>query len=180
MPGCPSTPTAQAGRIVDHLEQSGQLENTLILYAADNGASAEGGPNGSVIENKIFNSYPDLIEDKLPFIDKLGTLDTYNHYPSGWAAAFSTPFRMFKRYCYQGGVCDPLVIHWPAGIKARGEVRNQYHHSVDIVPTILDCCSVEMPKLINGAEQTPRPGFSMRYSSGTHRRSAAALKPPVR
>lgn len=155
---------AQVGRIVDYLEQSGQLENTLIIYAADNGASAEGGPNGSVNENKFFNAYPDLIEDNLPFIDKLGTPDTYNHYPTGQAAAFSTPFRMFKRYCYQGGVCDPLVIHWPAGIKARGEVRNQYHHSVDIVPTILDCCGVEMPNVVNGVEQTPLSGVSMRYT----------------
>ena len=78
-------------------------------------------------------------------IDQLGSPDTYNHYPTGWAVAFSTPFRMFKRYSYQGGVCDPLVIHWPEGIKAKGEVRHQYHHCTDIVPTILDCCGVEMP-----------------------------------
>ena len=155
---------AQVGRIIEYLEQSGQLENTLIIYAADNGASAEGGPSGSVNENKFFNSYPDLIEDNLPFLDKLGSPDTYNHYPVGWAAAFSTPFRMYKRYCYQGGVCDPLVISWPAGIKARGEVRNQYHHSTDIVPTILDCCGVEMPKIVSGAEQAPLPGLSMRYT----------------
>jgi arylsulfatase A-like enzyme len=155
---------AQVGRIVDYLEESGQLDNTLILYCADNGASGEGSPNGSVNENKIFNAYPDRIEDNLPLIDQLGSPDTYNHYPTGWAVAFSTPYRMFKRYCYQGGVADPLVIHWPAGIKARGEVRHQYHHSVDIVPTILECCGVEMPKFVNGAQQTPLPGVSMRYS----------------
>ena len=155
---------AQVGRIVDYLEQSGQLDNTLILYCADNGASGEGSPNGSVNENKIFNAYPDRIEDNLPLIDQLGSPNTYNHYPTGWAAAFSTPYRMFKRYCYQGGVADPLVIHWPAGIKASGEVRHQYHHSTDIVPTILECCGVEMPRFVNGAEQTPLPGVSMRYS----------------
>jgi arylsulfatase A-like enzyme len=155
---------AQVGRIVDYLEESGQLENTIIFYCADNGASGEGSPNGSVNENKIFNAYPDRIEDNLPLIDQLGSPDTYNHYPTGWAVAFSTPYRMFKRYCYQGGVADPLVIHWPAGIKARGEVRHQYHHSVDIVPTILECCGVEMPKFVNGAQQTPLPGVSMRYS----------------
>jgi arylsulfatase A-like enzyme len=154
----------QVGRIVDYLEQSGQLENTLIIYCADNGASGEGSPNGSVNENKVFNSYPDRIEDNLPLIDTLGTPDAYNHYPTGWAAAFSTPYRMFKRYVYQGGIADPLVIHWPAGIKSRGEVRHQYHHCTDIVPTILDCCGVEMPKVVNGAEQTPLPGVSMRYS----------------
>src|SRR6185312_2143552 len=109
---------AQVGRVVDYLEESGQLENTLIFYCADNGASGEGSPNGSVNENKFFNAWPDTIEDNLALIDRLGSPDTYNHYPTGWAVGFSTPFRMFKRYSYQGGVCDPLVIHWPAGIKA--------------------------------------------------------------
>jgi arylsulfatase len=155
---------AQVGRIVDYLEQSGQLENTLIFYCADNGASGEGSPNGSVNENKFFNTYPDDIEQNLAMVDKLGSPETYNHYPTGWAVAFSTPFRMFKRYTYQGGVCDPLVIHWPAGIKAKGEVRHQYHHSTDIFPTILECCGLEMPKVVNGVEQSPLSGVSMRYS----------------
>jgi len=97
-------------------------------------------------------------------VDKLGTPETYNHYPTGWAVAFSTPYRMFKRYSYQGGVADPLVVHWPAGIQARGEVREQYHHCTDIVPTILDCCGVELPEVVDGYTQTPLPGVSMRYS----------------
>jgi len=156
---------AQVGRIIDYLEESGQLENTLILYCADNGASGEGGPNGSVNENKFFNGWPDDIKENLAQMDKLGTPDTYGHYPTGWAVAFSTPFKMFKRYAeYAGGTCDPLVIHWPKGIKAKGEVRQQYHHCIDIVPTILDCCGVEMPKAVDGAEQAPLPGASMRYS----------------
>jgi arylsulfatase A-like enzyme len=154
----------QVGRIVDYLEESGQLDNTLILYAADNGASGEGSANGSVNENKFFNAWPDTMEDNLPYIDKLGGPDCYNHYPTGWAVAFSTPYRMFKRYSYQGGVADPLVIHWPKGIAAKGEVRDQYHHCTDIVPTILDCCGVEMPDVVDGHEQTPLPGVSMRYS----------------
>lgn len=155
---------AQVGRIVDYLEESSQLENTLIFYCADNGASGEGSPNGSVNEGKFFNAWPDTIEDNLPMIDKLGSPDTYNHYPTGWAVAFSTPFRMFKRYTYQGGVCDPLVIHWPKGITAKGEVRNQYHHSTDIVPTILECCGVELPEIVNGVKQSPLAGVSMKYS----------------
>jgi arylsulfatase len=97
-------------------------------------------------------------------VDKLGSPDTYNHYPTGWAMAFSTPYRMFKRYTYQGGVCDPLVIHWPKGIRAKGEVRHQYHHSTDIVPTILEACGVELPETYNGARQNPLSGVSMRYS----------------
>jgi arylsulfatase A-like enzyme len=157
----------QVGRIVDYLEESGQLENTLVIYCADNGASGEGSPNGSVNENKLFNSYPDRIEDNLPLIDQIGSPATYNHYPTGWAAAFSTPYKMFKRYTYQGGIADPLVISWPAGIKARGEVRNQYHHCTDIVPTILDCCGVTFPETYNGVTQSPLPGVSMRYSFDT-------------
>jgi arylsulfatase len=155
---------AQVGRIIDYLEESGQLDNTLVIYCADNGASGEGSPNGSVNEGKFFNGWPDTIEDNLPLIDKLGSPDTYNHYPTGWAVAFSTPFRMFKRYSYQGGVCDPLVIHWPKGITAKGEVRNQYHHCTDIYPTILEACGVEMPETVNGVKQSPLSGISMVYT----------------
>jgi len=155
---------AQVGRIIEYLEESGQLDNTLVIYAADNGASGEGSPNGSVNEGKFFNGWPDTMEDNLPFKDRLGSPDTYNHYPTGWAAAFSAPYKMFKRYVYQGGICDPLVVHWPAGTKARGEVRDQYHHATDIVPTILDVCGVEFPEVVNGVKQTPLAGVSMRYS----------------
>ncbi|HEY6814802.1 MAG TPA: arylsulfatase, partial [Croceibacterium sp.] len=155
----------QIGRVIDYLEESGQLDNTLIFYCADNGASGEGSPNGSVNENKFFNGYPDAIEDNMAMLDKLGSPDTYNHYPTGWAVAFSTPYRMFKRYAsYSGGTCDPLVIHWPAGIKARGEVRHQYHHCTDIVPTILECCGVPMPETIDYVPQAPLAGVSMKYS----------------
>ena len=155
---------AQVGRIVEYLEETGQLDNTIIMYCADNGASGEGSPDGSVNENKFFNAWPDDLEQNLAAIDDLGSPNTYNHYPTGWATAFSTPFKMFKRYTYQGGVCDPLVISWPAGIKAKGEVRNQYHHAVDIVPTILECCGVEFPDEVLGYSQTPLPGVSMAYS----------------
>jgi len=156
---------AQVGRIVDYLEKTGQLDNTVVIYAADNGASGEGSPNGSVNENKFFNGYPDELAENLKYMDKMGGPDTYEHFPTGWAAAFSTPFKMFKRYSeYAGGTCDPLVISWPKGIKARGEVRNQYHHSTDIVPTILDICGVEMPKVYKGVPQYPISGVSMRYS----------------
>src|SRR6476619_2630084 len=130
---------AQVGRIIDYLEEPGQLEDTIVMYCADNGASGEGSPDGTVNENKFFNAYPEDLEQNLAMLDQLGSPDTYNHYPTGWATAFSTPFKMFKRYTYQGGVADPLVISWPKGIAARGEVRNQYHHAVDIVPTILEC-----------------------------------------
>jgi len=156
---------AQVGRIVEHLERTGQLDNTLIFYCSDNGASGEGSPNGSVNENKFFNGYPDELEENLKLLDGLGGTSTYNHYPTGWAVAFSTPFQMFKRYSqYAGGTCCPLVIHWPKGIKAKGQVRHQYHHSNDIVPTILDVVGLKMPTVHRGAKQYPMNGVSMRYS----------------
>ena len=156
---------AQVGRVIDYLEKTGQLENTIVLYAADNGASGEGSPNGSVNENKFFNGYPDELSENLKYIDVLGGPDTYEHYPTGWAAAFSAPFKMFKRYSqFAGGTNDPLVISWPKGIKARGEIRNQYHHSTDIVPTLLEVCGIEFPEYYNGIKQTPLSGVSMAYT----------------
>jgi arylsulfatase len=156
---------AQVGRVIDYLEASGQLDNTLIMYCADNGASGEGSPDGSVNENKLFNAYPDDMKENLAMMGKLGSPDTYNHYPTGWAVAFSTPFRMFKRYSgYSGGTCDPLVIHWPKGITAKGELRHQYHHCTDIVPTILEACGVTMPETVAGVKQSPLPGVSMVHS----------------
>ena len=155
----------QVGRIIDYLEQTGQLDNTLIFYCADNGASGEGSPNGSVNENKFFNGYPDELSENMQYLDTLGSPETYNHYPTGWAAAFSTPFQMFKRYAqFAGGTCDPLIVHWPKGIKAKGGIRHQYHHSTDIVPTILDVVGLEMPEVYRGVEQYPLNGVSMRYS----------------
>lgn len=156
---------AQVGRIIDYLEETGQLENTIVIYAADNGASGEGSPNGSVNENKFFNGYPDELKENLKYMSVLGGPDTYNHYPTGWAAAFSAPFKMFKRYAeYAGGTNDPLVISWPKGIKAKGQIRNQYHHAVDIVPTILDICGIKMPEVYRGVKQYPLSGVSMKYT----------------
>jgi arylsulfatase A-like enzyme len=155
----------QIGRLIDYLEQRGQLDNTIVFYCSDNGASGEGSPNGSVNENKFFNNYPDELSENMKYLDVLGSAATYNHYPTGWATAFSTPFQMFKRYSeYAGGTCCPLVITWPKGIKAQGEIRNQYHHSTDIVPTILEVCGLKMPKVYRGVEQYPLSGISMRYT----------------
>ena len=155
----------QVGRIVDYLEQTGQLDNTLIFYCADNGASGEGSPSGSVNENKFFNNYPDELSENLKYLDVLGGPESYNHYPTGWAVAFSTPYQMFKRYSqYAGGTACPMVVHWPKGIKAKGQVRHQYHHSVDIVPTILEAIGLKMPTVYRGVKQYPLSGVSMKYS----------------
>jgi arylsulfatase A-like enzyme len=155
---------AQIGRLLDHLEETGQRENTLVIVVSDNGASGEGGPDGSVNENKIANGIPDDIQENLAKLDELGSPKTYNHYPTGWAMAFNTPFRMWKRYEFNGGTSDPCIISWPAGIAARGETRDQYHHAVDLVPTILDVLGVEPPETIGGHTQSHFDGVSMRYS----------------
>ena len=152
------------GRLLDYLEESGQRENTLVILVSDNGASGEGGPNGSVNENRLFNGIPDDIDSNLAMLDDLGSPKTYNHYPNGWAMAFNTPFKMWKRYEFAGGTSDPCIIAWPAGIQARGELRAQYHHAIDIVPTILDAVGVQAPATIKGYTQSPFDGVSMRYS----------------
>jgi arylsulfatase A-like enzyme len=156
---------SEIGRLLDHLVESGQLENTIIVVVSDNGASAEGGPNGSFNENKMFNGIPDSIEDNLEFIDELGSPKTYNHYCSGWAWAFDTPLPYWKRYAgYEGGSSDVCIIAWPKGIKARGEIRNQYIHAIDIVPTIYDMMGIEPPEEIKGYKQSPIEGESFKAS----------------
>ncbi|WP_433522306.1 arylsulfatase [Nocardia pseudovaccinii] len=154
----------QIGRLLDYLEDIEQLDNTIVILVSDNGASGEGGPNGSVNENKFFNGIADDMAENLRMLDELGSTKTYNHYPNGWAMAFNTPFKMWKRYSFNGGTCDPCIISWPAGIAARGETRDQYHHAVDLVPTVLDCLGIELPATVKGYTQLPLQGVSMRYS----------------
>jgi arylsulfatase A-like enzyme len=152
------------GRLLDYLEETHLLDNTLVILVSDNGASGEGGPNGSVNENKIANGIPDDLAANLAQIDELGGTKTYNHYPTGWAMAFNTPFKMWKRYEFNGGTADPCIIAWPKGMQSRGQVRHHYHHAIDIVPTILDALGVELPETIKGHSQVPFDGVSMRYS----------------
>jgi arylsulfatase A-like enzyme len=152
------------GRLLDYLEQTDQRENTLVIVVSDNGASGEGGPNGSVNEMKFANGIADDLAENLAKLDDLGGLKTYNHYANGWAMAFNTPFKMWKRYEFNGGTCDPCILSWPAGSKARDEIRDQYHHAVDIVPTILDILAVDPPETIKGHVQSPFDGVSMRAS----------------
>ncbi len=154
----------EIGRLLDYLEASGQLDNTIVVLVSDNGASGEGGPNGSVNENKFFNGIPDTIEENIKYLDVLGGPETYNHYPTGWAWAFNTPFKMWKRYNFEGGTADPMMISWPAGIKAKGEIRRQYNHATDVVPTIYECLGVEMPDVVKGYTQKPIEGTSFKYS----------------
>ena len=133
------------GRLFNFLKTIGEWENTLIMLISDNGASSEGGPTGSVNENKFFNNVPDSLEENLRKIDELGGPTTFNHYAWGWTFAGNTPFRRWKRETYRGGISDPFIVHWPKGIKAKGEVRTQYAHAIDMVPTVLEALGIEAP-----------------------------------
>ncbi|HII02612.1 TPA: arylsulfatase [Methanosarcinaceae archaeon] len=148
------------GRLLQFLKDIGEFENTLIMVISDNGASSEGGPTGSVNENLFFNNVPESLEENLAALDKLGGPETFNHYAWGWTWAGDTPFRRWKRETYRGGISDPFIVHWPRGIKAGGEVRTQYAHAIDMVPTVMECLGVEPPTVIKGVTQAPIEGFS--------------------
>jgi arylsulfatase A-like enzyme len=154
----------QIGRLLDFLEAIGQLDNTLIMVISDNGASAEGGPHGSVKENKFFNNVPDDLQQNLDALDELGGPKYFNHYPWGWTFAGNTPFRRWKRETYRGGVSDPFLVHWPKGIEAKGEIRNQYAHAIDIVPTALESLGIAAPTELRGVAQSPIEGVSFAHS----------------
>ena len=154
----------QIGRLLDFLKETGQFDNTLIMVVSDNGASAEGGPTGTTNELQFFNNAPEPLEDSIRAIDELGGPTTFNHYPWGWTWAGNTPFRRWKRETYRGGACDPFLVHWPKGIKARGEIRDQYAHIIDMVPTVLDVLGVEPPATIRGVTQAPLHGVSFAHT----------------
>ncbi|MBN3452557.1 sulfatase-like hydrolase/transferase [Mycobacterium sp. DSM 3803] len=156
---------AQIGRILDFLEESGELDNTIIVVISDNGASGEGGPNGSVNETKFFNGYIDTAEEGLKFLDRLGGPQTYNHYPIGWAMAFNTPYKLFKRYAsHEGGIADTAIISWPDGISAHGEVRDNYVNVCDITPTVYDLLDITPPATVRGIAQKPLDGVSFKVA----------------
>jgi arylsulfatase len=154
----------QIGRLLDSLEAIGKLDNTLIMLISDNGASSEGGVNGAFNEMSSFNYRMESLEEILPRMDKLGTPESYNHYPWGWAWAGNTPFRRWKKEVYRGGSTDSFIVHWPAGIRARGEVRNQYAHAIDMTPTVLDALRIDSPKAIRGVTQAPMHGLSLMHT----------------
>jgi arylsulfatase len=154
----------QIGRVIETLEQTGQLDNTLIFVTSDNGSSGEGGLAGTFNETYVLNGLQTPFEANMEHYEGWGGPDTYAHFHAGWALAGNTPFQYFKQIVHRGGIQDALVVHWPAGIKAKGEVRDQYHHIIDIAPTILDVTGVEFLAEVDGVAQMPFDGVSMRYS----------------
>jgi arylsulfatase A-like enzyme len=156
----------EIGRLVAAIRDVGQLDNTLVFYiVGDNGASAEGGMNGLFNENTYFNGVEEPLQDTLKHLDELGGPLTYNHYAAGWAVAGDAPFTWTKQVASSyGGTRNPLVMYWPKRIKAHGEVRSQWHHVIDVAPTILAAAGLPEPKIVNGTPQTPIQGVSMLYA----------------
>lgn len=157
------------GRLFDFLEEAGVRDDTLILIMSDNGASQEGGPLGFVNAMGPFNFRGEPMEEKLRRIDDIGGPDTHSNFPQGWAMASNTPLRRYKQNTHGGGIRDPLVISWPKGLPARGEVRSRFAHASDVVPTLLDLLGIQPPDQVAGVAQMPLEGESF----------AAALTDPA-
>lgn len=150
----------ELGRLFARLDALGQLENTVVMVLSDNGASSEGGPTGSLNDARVWNVLPRTVEEADERLEEIGGPRIHNNYPWGWTVAGNTPFRRWKRETHEGGVADPLIVHWPAGIAARGEVRTQYVHAIDLAPTLLEVIGIEPPTTVAGVEQRVIDGTS--------------------
>ena len=155
---------AEFGRLLAFLEEIGRYDNTLIVFLSDNGASQEGGRQGSVNTTAIQNRVPEDFAYNLSLIERIGGPEAQSNYPWGWAQVSNTPFKRYKQNTHEGGVRDPLIVHWPAGIAARGELREQFHHVIDITPTVLALLDVPVPDVYRGVAQMPMHGVDMSYS----------------
>ncbi len=156
---------AQIGRLVEFLDSMGQMDNTIVMVMSDNGASQEGGVYGVMDEFSFFNLVrEDIDEIAANRLDDIGGPHAHNNYPWGWAQVGNTPLKWYKQNTYGGGVRDPLIVHYPAGIAAPGEKREQFCHVTDIVPTILDVLGIDLPQQVNGHAQIPLSGESLAYT----------------
>lgn len=156
----------ELGRVVDACKSLPDADNTLIVYiAGDNGASAEGGLEGSLCENMFFNGFAEKWQDNIKAIDELGGPKHFNHFPSAWAHAMNTPFQWTKQVAsHFGGTRNPMIISWPARIKDKGGLREQFLHTIDIVPTLYEVCGITPPTELNGVHQKPIEGISFAFT----------------
>ena len=156
----------EVGRVIKAIEETGQLDNTMVIFVyGDNGTSSEGGRNGMFNEMTYFNGVQETVPDMLKVLDKWGGPETYPHMAAGWAVALDTPFQWTKQVASDhGGTKVGMAIRWPEGFKAKGELRTQFHHVIDVPPTILEAANLPEPKTVNGVEQRPMDGVSMLYS----------------
>lgn len=149
------------GRVIEFVDRIGRLDNTIVIVLSDNGASAEGGPEGTFNESLFFNLVPERHEDNLLHAHHWGSPETYPHYSWGWAWAGNTPFRRWKRETYRGGVAEPFIVSWPSGIGDSGGIRPQYGHAIDVLPTVLDAAGLQLPEKVDGVIQEPFHGVSL-------------------
>jgi len=156
----------ESGRLISAIKDLGVLDNTLIIFiAGDNGASAEGQMNGMYNEMTYFNAVPETVPEMLKRYDDWGSPSTYPHFSAGWAVAMDAPFSYTKQVASDfGGTRNGMIIQWPAGIKAKGELRSQFGHVIDIAPTIYEVTKIPAPKIVNGIEQDPIEGTSLAYT----------------
>jgi arylsulfatase len=156
----------QVGRLVAQLEAIGELDNTIFFYiVGDNGASAEGGPEGTYNEMMALNGIVGTADQMMEHLEAWGDPTTFPHFAIGWAWAGNTPFQWTKQVAsHFGGTRNAMVLRWPNGVKAKGEIRSQFHHVIDVAPTVLEAAKLPQPKVVNGVEQRPMDGVSMLYS----------------
>ena len=156
----------EVGRFISTIKELGVLDNTLIIFiAGDNGASAEGQMNGIYNEMTYFNAVPETVPDMLKHYDEWGGPSTYPHFSAGWAVAMDAPFSYTKQVASDfGGTRNGMIIRWPAGIKAKGELRTQFGHVIDIAPTVFEVAKIPAPKMVNGIQQDPIEGTSLAYT----------------
>jgi arylsulfatase A-like enzyme len=155
----------EIGRVVRAIEDMGVMDNTLIIYiTGDNGSSANGGPIGRFNTYYSYNQTPETITDQVKRLDEFGGPHSSMTPPIGWAIADNTPFAYAQGNTSYGGTTNGVVFHWPKGIRAKGEIRRQYHHLIDIAPTVLEAAGLPQPKVVNGTPQSAMEGVSMIYS----------------
>jgi len=154
----------QIGRLIANLEEAGILDDTLVVLLSDNGASAEGGATGAINLRKHMVYEPDDPHQAVRHLDKIGSAEAFNHYPTGWAQVSNTPLKWYKKDTHGGGVRAPLIVRWPRGIRARNEVRAQFHHAIDVAPTIYELLGITPPAVLAGVAQQPVHGISMAYT----------------
>lgn len=154
----------QIGRFVDYLAFIGELDNTIIVLLSDNGASGEGGDTGAVNIRKHLQTQKETSEYVVQHLDLIGSEHSFPHYPQGWAQVSNTPLKWYKKHTHGGGIRAPLVMHWPKGIAQRGAIRSQYHHVIDVLPTLLELTGVQAPAQYRGVAQQPLHGVSMAYT----------------
>lgn len=154
----------QIGRLVDYLQSVGEYENTVFVLLSDNGASGEGGPTGALNIRKHLQTEQETTEYVVRNLDLIGGEHSFPHYPQGWAQVSNTPLKWYKKNTHGGGIRAPLIISWAKGIAQRGALRTQYHHVIDVLPTVMDLAGVNAPATYRGVEQLPIHGTSMRYT----------------